>query len=112
MAPKKSVSSIKTVVAPASAIILLFSCKDDLDSGWLRASQLELDIAEQLIPCRLINKLCSNFDELLLVAQHRVITTPMSLVVRGREELFRKVGLTTARSIVEQWKRLAKVQEN
>lgn len=83
------------------ASILIFGSTDDLDEGWLRALRLKLELEAQHIPTRVIDKLSSNLDDLLSVAQRRILRTPTVLLLHQETEKARWRRLPTSEEIVD-----------
>lgn len=88
--------------------ILIFSSKDDLNSGWERAQLLAAEGQKLGLPVRLINKSGFVLEDLHLVARYRVVSTPTILVLRDEEVAFRVVRLLTARQLSEALASLSK----
>lgn len=79
---------------------MIFGSHDDLDEGWARARVLEAELREQRTRVRLIDKLGFDLDNLKVVAHHRIVTTPMFIVLSDDRVVARHLGLQSARSIV------------
>jgi len=81
--------------------VIIIASKDDLDFGWGRSISLKKELEKRKIPVQLINKLGFVYDDLHVVAKHRVVTTPTILVMKNDRVIIRKAALMSAQSIAE-----------
>ncbi len=81
--------------------VLIFYSRDDVDAGKDRAFLLseELTKLSPFAEVKMVHKLGFNLEDLHLVAQHRIVTTPSIIVLQGKKVLVRKVGLLPAQEL-------------
>lgn len=72
--------------------VLVFSARDDADDGARRAERLCEAIKPVGIPITHHRKFGS-IDDLLALAGHKIVQTPCVVVVDGRREVARMLGL-------------------
>lgn len=81
--------------------VLIIASKDDPNDGWTRAKQLVDGLRQANLEVTLLNKLSHKYEDLLQVVRNRVVATPTILAFNGDKLKLRKVGLTTARALIE-----------
>lgn len=82
-----------------NAEVLIFTSKDDFDSGFECAKRL----ADRLTPTgakvRLVHKLGFSIEDLRACAQHKIVSTPCVVVMSEGSQLYRKVGLPSEQEV-------------
>ena len=73
--------------------ILLFTADDDIE-GYRRARALQAGLTKSGYDCSLVNKLGQELQDLMLVAQHRVVQIPAWIVCdRDGNEILRMLDM-------------------
>jgi hypothetical protein len=86
--------------------LLIFRAQDDDSNGWQLSEHLVKAIQAEGFQAQLVNRLSSTKENLRLVVQHRVMTSPCIIAVRGQTEVLRHYGNMSAPKLMEHLRKL------
>lgn len=102
--PDSQMPRVPSTPSSEKPTLVIFRAQDDEADGWKLAERLVKEMPE--FDPVLVNRLSSTKENLRLVVQHRVMTSPCVIAVRGDVEVLRHYGNISASRLREHLEKL------
>lgn len=80
--------------------VMIFAAREDAASGFARAKILSEQLRAINIPVMFVDRMASDLEALTLVAKHRVVMSPIVVVMRNGKASARRIGVPSVDDIV------------